>query len=133
MRINLRIILTVLMSLIDDIVIIVLAIYLMRIFGIRVPWWVIFLLVLVLLSWSSLGYWGLVKNPNLGFENMVGKTGLAVGPIRKDGTVRIGHELWYAVAREKIEQGSEIIVVGQSGLKLIVIRKPALSETEVKS
>lgn len=112
-----------LMSLIDDIVIIVLAIWVMSLFGFKVPWLVIGILALVLGAWIFIGYRALAKNPTLGFENMVGKTGLAVEPIKRKGTVRIGHELWQAAALDNIEQGIEIMVVKQSGLKLTVVKK----------
>jgi membrane-bound ClpP family serine protease len=70
----------------------------------------------------------LTKNPALGFENMVGKTGLVVGPIQRKGTVRIGHELWQATARENIEKGAEIMVVSQIGLKLTVVKTKSSPE-----
>ncbi len=123
MKINLRYIFTVLISLVDDIIIIVLAVWIMSLFGIKTPWWIIGVAARVLVAWSFIGYWALAKNPSLGFENMVGKTGLAIESIKRNGTVRIGHELWQATAMENIEQGAEIRVVSQSGLKLTVVEQ----------
>lgn len=120
MKINLRSIVTISISLIDDLIIILVVIWVMSLFGIKAPWWFIAALVVALGGWSLLGYRALTKNPAQGFENMVGKTGLAMGPLKRNGTVRIGHELWQASAIENIEAGAEVFVVSQSGLKLTV-------------
>ncbi len=129
MKINLRLILTTLISLVDDLIIVILVIWIISLFGIKVPWWLIGILAVVLGTWSLIGYRALVKNPNLGFENMVGKTGLVVEPIKRKGTVRIGHELWQATANENIDQGTEITVISQVGLKLTVVKIPSAPRT----
>jgi hypothetical protein len=85
MRINLRLLFSALISLVDDIAIIALVIRGLPLFGIRIPWWLTGIPALVLVAWSSVGYWAVVKNPQMGFENMVGKAGLAVEPIKRKG------------------------------------------------
>ena len=85
-------------------IIIALVILGMPLLGIKVPWWLIASLVLVLGAWGFMGYRATAKNPALGFENMVGKTGLAVEPLKRKGTMRIGHELWQATAIEDMSK-----------------------------
>jgi membrane protein implicated in regulation of membrane protease activity len=123
MKINLRFIFNVLISLIDDIIIFTLIVWVMSLLGIKVYWWIIVILALILGTWGFIGYRTMVKNPALGFENMVGKTGLAIEPLKRKGTVRPGHEIWQATSLDDIEQGTEVIVVGQIGLKLTVAKK----------
>lgn len=55
---------------------------------------------------------------------MIGKNGITVSPLTPRGTVRIGNELWQAESNgENIIKGSEIVVVGQTGLKITVTNK----------
>ena len=88
------------------------------------PVWSIIVLALIFLMITLAVYRALRKNPQLGFENMIGQSGLAVNPIAPKGTVKIRGELWQAVTNSKnIEAGAEIIVLEQTGLKLTVIKK----------
>jgi membrane-bound ClpP family serine protease len=107
-------------SIIDDALFIVVLIWVLAHLGIRIPWWEIGLLVLVLLTWSVISYRALLKNPTMGFENVTGKLGIVVEEIKGKGTVRIGHELWQARSRKTIPSGAQIKVVSQSGLNLTV-------------
>ena len=127
-RANLMLLFTAIASIVDDVLIIILSIWVMSILGIGTPWWFIVILVLLLLTWSFIGYRALSKNPTLGFENMVGKSGLAVESLKTLGTVRIGHELWQARSDETIKQGVQVKVIAQSGLKLTVVKGQDSSE-----
>ena len=123
-RINFRLIATLLLSLIDDAIIIAIVIFILSQFGIQIPIWAIVILVIFIFAILALIYRSLRKNPQLGFDNMVGLSGIAIEPISRKGTVRIKGELWSATAQgEKIEAGAEILVVGQNGLQLTVIKK----------
>ena len=93
------------------------------------PLWLIITLVLALSALTYVVYCALSKKPLLGFESMIGKSGLTVSPITRKGTIRIGNELWSSETNyEYIEAGVEVIVTGQTGLKLNIrkkIQKPA--------
>ena len=130
-KINLRIIITILLSLADDAIIFVIVLIVLPRLGIAVPIWAIALLAVFFFANILVGYYGLRKNPQQGFENMIGKSGVTVEPIGRKGTIRINRELWFAMTtgKDKIEAGTEITVIGQSGLKLIV--KP-LEKTTVQ-
>ena len=123
-RINIRLIFTIIVSLIEEAIILFIVIFVLSQFGIQVPLWLIITLALIFSVIAFIPYCALRKNPLLGFENMIGKSGLTVSPIARKGTVRIGRELWHAETDgENIEAGVEIIVVGQTGLKLTVVKK----------
>jgi membrane-bound ClpP family serine protease len=121
-KINLRIILTILLSLVDDALVFAIVLIVLPRLGIAIPIWSIALLAVFFLANILMGFWGLRKNPQQGFENMIGKSGVAVEPMGRKGTIRINGELWFAMTtgEDKIETGTEITVIDQSGLKLIV-------------
>ena len=128
-RINARLILTILVSLIDEAIIILVIFFVLSLFGIEMPLWLIITLVLVLSALTLVVYRALSKKPLLGFESMIGKSGMTVSPIARKGTIKIGNELWSSETDyEYIEAGVEVIVTGQTGLKLNIrkkIQKPA--------
>ena len=120
-KVNLRLIAAIALSLADEIIIIVVLALLLPLIGIEVPLWALIVVGLAFLALSFIIYRALQKSPQLGFENMIGKTGIAVEPINRKGTVKIDGELWSASTRgSRIEPGTEIIVVEQTGLKLTV-------------
>lgn len=123
-RINARLILILIVSLIDEAIIILIIFFLLSLFDIEMPLWLIITLVLVLSALTLVVYRALSKKPLLGFESMIGKSGLTVGPIARKGTIRIGNELWSSETdNEYIEAGVEVIVTGQTGLKLNIRKK----------
>ena len=60
------------------------------------------------------------KKPTTGKEGLVGEAGVAQSDIKVEGKVFIHGELWDAYSSEEIKKGSEIVVTGVEGLKLIV-------------
>lgn len=121
-RASLKYIVFAVVSLLDDAIILTLLILLVSHF-IEVPLWLIIPVGVVLVGWAVVSIVVIRKNPQLGFENMVGATGVTVGALSPKGTVRIGHELWAARADgEHIAAGIAVRVVGQSGLLLMVVK-----------
>ena len=123
-RINIRLLLTIIISLVDEAIIIFILFFMLSRFGIEMPVWLIITLVLIFSTITYVVYRALKKNPLLGFESMIGKSGTTVSQIARKGTVKIGRELWAAqVDGDNIEVGEEVTVIGQTGLKLTVIKK----------
>jgi len=113
----------VVISLLDDVIIATVLILILSHF-IRVPVWVVVVVAVMLATWATVSFLAVRRNPQLGFENMIGATGLAIEPLSPRGTIKIGHESWAAKASTgPIAAGSDVLVVGQNGLLLIVIRK----------
>ena len=123
-RINKRLLLTIIISLVDDAIIILVLFFVLSRFGIEMPVWLIITLALIFSIITYVIYRTMKKNPQLGFENMIGKSGGTVNRLARKGTVKIGWELWAAeVDGDNIEAGEEVTVVSQTGLKLTVIKK----------
>jgi membrane-bound ClpP family serine protease len=88
------------------------------------------LMIAIMVAWAGFGTWlfifttGVLKKQMLeGLNSMVGASGVAAGALDPEGMVKIKGELWRAVAEGgKIEDGEEITVVGENGLKLSVRR-----------
>ncbi len=77
-----------------------------------------------------LGSRALARKPVVGLSDMVGVKGRAVSDLAPEGTVRIKGELWEARAEgRRISAGTDVVVVGQGGLKLIVRRERPSGKT----
>jgi membrane-bound ClpP family serine protease len=71
-----------------------------------------------------MGSRALKRKPVVGLPDMVGAVGRVVSTLAPEGTVRIKGELWEARAEgRRINAGTDVTVVGQEGLKLIVRRE----------
>jgi membrane-bound ClpP family serine protease len=94
-------------------------------FGIELPF---SLLITVMIAWAAFGTWLFIfttrilkRQAQRGLSSMVGTEGSAVKTLDPKGLVKIRGELWGAVSEEgKIDAGTEVVVVGQDGLKLFV-------------
>ena len=126
-KLNPRILVAIIASLIDEIVLVVMVVWVLPRLGVAVPVWLVILLAIMFLV---AGAWTLVvvrKRPNLGFENQLGVKAEAVTRIGKKGLVRIGRENWAARTEEiEIEPGTQVVVVGQNALILSVVRDDCL-------
>ena len=123
-QINMKLVVPILASLAGRIVILVLVVLLLSHYDIRLPLWLIFATVLIISAMAFVTYRISKRNPLLGFENVIGKSGLTVGQVAGKGTVRIDRQLWHAETEDEIIEGDvEIVVVAQTGLKLTVKRK----------
>jgi len=77
-----------------------------------------------------LGSRALSRKPVVGLTDMVGARGRVVSNLAPEGTVRIKGELWEARAEgRRINTGTDVIVVGQEGLKLVVRRERPAGKT----
>jgi len=97
--------------------------------GVRMPLaGSIALLVSLMLAWGAgsfifyrKGSRALEQEPLVGLPNMLGSRGQVVKRLAPQGLVKIRGELWTAEAESgEINNGEEVIVVGQEGLKLRV-------------
>jgi membrane protein implicated in regulation of membrane protease activity len=122
-KFNAKLFLAIVLSMADEAIILVIVLVVLSKIGLHIPFWAFAALSLLFVVITLLIYRVLRKNPQLGFENMIGLNGLAVEPVGRKGTVKIDGELWAAAAKEgKIEVGSQVIVIEQTGLKLTVIK-----------
>lgn len=125
---NVRLIIAILTSLIDEIIILAIILWVLPRFNINLPWWGLALVIIAFLVYAVttfiLGSRILRKKPVAGFTDMIGLTGRVASRLAPNGFIRVEGELWEAKAeRGTINVGEEVTVVGQKGFKLIVRQK----------
>jgi membrane-bound ClpP family serine protease len=67
--------------------------------------------------------------PSSGIEGMRGDLAEVVEPIRSRGKVRYHNELWFAEAREPIDIGETVRIIGNQGLRLLVEKSSSTPNT----
>ena len=130
-----RLILAIISNLLEETALVVVVLWGLPQFGIRVPLPGLITLMVVWLAVSimiyHIGSHALQKEHMVGLPNMVGSRGRVVSPLAPGGMVKIKGELWAAKsAGGEIESGEKVIVVGQDGLKLIVRSSEAVQDSE---
>ncbi len=101
--------------------------------GINIPLWG---LIALMVAWGAyaiityrMGSRALMRKPEIVLP-LIGIKGKVVSPLAPEGIIRIKGELWQATSvGENIDNGEEVTVVGQGGLKLIV-HKSSTSDLE---
>jgi membrane-bound ClpP family serine protease len=125
---NARLIIAIVSSLIDEVIIIAVVLWILPRFDIHIPLWGLVLLIIGFVIYAVgtfvIGSRILRKKPLSGFTNMTGIEGYVTTPLAPEGFVKIKGELWKAMAENgTIMAGTNIIVISQKGLELIVRRK----------
>ena len=95
-------------------------------------------LIALMVAWGAYsvityrrGSRALKKEPLCGLPDMVGSQGEVVSPLAPEGLVRIKGELWQAKsASGRMDNGEEVTVVGQDGLKLVVRKRSTTDDVE---
>ena len=122
---NIRLTLTILATLVEEMAVILIVLLVLPRLGIHIPLPVFIALMAGLGVWAVISYRAasraLRKKPIVGLPAMVGSQGKVVSPLAPGGFVRIKDELWEAKSGgRRINTGEEVIVVKQNGLKLVV-------------
>jgi membrane-bound ClpP family serine protease len=121
-KIKIGLLTAIILSLLDEAIILAIAIIVLLQLKIDIPLWAIIVAAFLFFAVTFFAYLAIRKSPQLGFENMVGLRGITVEPVGRKGTIRINGGLWYARSRgENIMVGVEVLVVEQIGLKLTVV------------
>lgn len=125
---NTRLIIAIITSLIDEIIIVALILWVLPRFGIHVPWWGLVLVIVAFVVYAvtvfTLGSRILKKKPLAGLSDMLEMEGKTQGRLAPAGFVKIEGELWEARSGAGvIEAGVEVVVVAQEGLRLVVREK----------
>jgi membrane protein implicated in regulation of membrane protease activity len=102
--------------------------WLMPLFGIVIPLWVVILVLAGFAVFSyfmyRIGHPTILYEPVNSPESIIGSTGIVERALNPEGYVRVCGELWQASGTEgNIERGEEVIVASIEGLKLTVVRK----------
>jgi membrane protein implicated in regulation of membrane protease activity len=122
---NTRLIVAIVTSLIDELIIVGVILWVLPRFGIRIPWWGLTLIIVAFVIYAVtvfvLGSRILKKKALAGLSDMLGMEGKTTGRLAPHGFVKIAGELWEADSQSgSLEAGVVVVVVGQQGLKLLV-------------
>ena len=113
-------------TVIEEVVLIAVLLWLLPHFGISISIWLSAVLVLAWAAWSYLTYQlgkrSIGKPPVVGPEAMVGIICKTTTPLCPEGCVQAGIELWRARSISgDIDAGVEVVIVGMKRLTLFVI------------
>ena len=120
-----RLILAIVSTTLEEVAIVVIWRWGLPQLGINLP---LSVLIGIMAAWAafSVGNFIIVtrvlrKQAMVGLPTMIGSKGKVTSPLAPEGLVRIKSERWSATSLEgNIDQGEEVMVVGEDGLKLIV-------------
>jgi len=124
-----RLIMAIINSVLEQTALVVIVLWGLPKMGVEMPLWGSIVLLVVLMKvwgiWSIIlyrkGSQALKMKPVVGLSSMVGSRGEVVRSLTPEGLVKIRGELWVAEAESgEVNPGSEIVVVGQDRLKLVV-------------
>ena len=123
-----RLILTILATLVEEIAIVLIVLLVLPRFGVHIPRPALVAIVAGLVVYGVISCRvvsrAVRKKPMVGLPDMVGGRGRVVKPLVPEGVIKIKDELWEArSAGHEIDIGEEVLVVEQSGLKLVVRKK----------
>ena len=122
-----RLILAIVSTTLEEAALVVIVIWGLPQIGIHIP---LTGLIVLMLAWVGvsvflyrMGSQALRRKPVAGLSDMIDSKGKVVRPLAPDGVIRIKGELWEAKsAGRRIKTGTEVTVIGQDGLKLVVRR-----------
>ncbi len=128
-----RLILAIISTLLEETALAVIVLLGLPMLEVHIPIPGLIALMMAWLAWSVFiyraGSQALKRKPVISLP-VIGSKGKLVSPLVPEGLVRIEGELWVATsASKKINVGTEVIVVEQEGLKLVVRKsRPGNSE-----
>ena len=123
-----RLILAIISTILEESAIAVIVLVGLPHLDIHVPLWG---LIALMVAWGAysittyrMGSRALRKKPEIVLP-LISSKGKVVSPLTPGGIIRIKGELWQATSIDgNIDNGEEVTVVGQDGLKLICMRNP---------
>jgi membrane protein implicated in regulation of membrane protease activity len=125
---NTRLIIAIVTSLIDEVIIVAVVLWVLPKFDIHLPLWGLALLIIGFVIYAVgtfvIGSRILNKKPIPGMTNMIGIEGCVTTALAPRGFVKIKGELWKARPESgTLISGTNIIVISQKGLELVVRKK----------
>jgi membrane-bound ClpP family serine protease len=122
---NGRLVIAIISTIAEEAAILIIGIWLLPMVGIKIPALLIVGIMAIWFGWSVFTYrkgtWALGHKPVKGLVNMIDMNGIVVKSLQPDGLVKIHGELWKGSSISgSIEVGTEVTVVRQEGLKLLV-------------
>ena len=114
--------LTITTSLLEQVALVAVVLWLLPKVAIDIPLWGLILMMIALGVYNYISYRlgkkAIVKKPMISLD--IGSRGRTTTPISPTGYVRVNGELWQASSNSKIDAGKEITVVGIDGMTLVI-------------
>jgi membrane-bound serine protease (ClpP class) len=111
-------------TLLEEVALVAVVLWLLPRFGINIPLWGLILLMVALGAYAYITYRlsqkALDKKPMISPEAIVGSKCKATTPLAPEGYIRVSGELWRASSSSNVNAGEEVIVVGIEGMTLLV-------------
>jgi len=111
-------------NLLEVVVIVLIAVYVLPVWDVHIP---IYGIVLLAAAWLLIsvavyrkGSRALTRRVTPGLTDMTGSKGVVVRELALEGKVRIGGEIWHAHSHKPLETGRRVTVVAQQGMLLEV-------------
>jgi len=128
-----RLLIAIVSTLLEEVAFLVVGVWLLPLWGVKIPLPAIIAIMIIWLSWSIFTYRkgtrALMQKPVSGLANMVGSTGIVVKELTPDGLVKIKGELWKSHSNSgHVEKGASVVVIGQDRLKLFVFPQSSASD-----
>jgi len=125
MKVNSRILITVLATLAEEIALVVFVLLGLPMLGVEIPLGGLIAIMSGIAVYGVISYRlgsrALMKKPRAGLCEMVGLKGEVVETLAPDGVVKIGSEFWSArTGGPAIHKGEVVTVIERSGLQLVV-------------
>jgi len=120
--------LIVLVSLLDDAVVLALIFIGLWLFHVEITWWIILIVIVAIVTFFLIMHKAVIpaimRRKMSGAEGMLGMTGEVTETLCPKGTVKINGEYWKAVCNEgDVNTGEEVEVLRITRLKLEVRKK----------
>jgi membrane-bound ClpP family serine protease len=120
--------LIILVSLIDDVIILAVVIGVLWYFKVKLPIWAMIFIGLALGAFIFVRTWAVLpslrRKKVTGAEGMIGMTGEVVTSLKPNGVVKVGSEYWQAKSLDgDVETGEDVEIQRVDRLKLEVKRK----------
>ncbi|WP_297501162.1 NfeD family protein [Thermococcus sp.] len=113
----------------DEVVVGLFLIWVLPSFGVKVPLWVVAVVIAVLLAKDFrvvpfILRGGLSTRPQIGSESLIGRTAVVVEDLKPEGLVKVDGELWSAVCLNgNAMRGEKVAIVRVRGTRVLVERR----------
>jgi membrane protein implicated in regulation of membrane protease activity len=112
--------------------------WLLPLFNVNIPLWVLGILMAALAVYSSVMYRvgapTFLMKPKVAAETIIGNDGKVTRRLAPEGYVKVQGVLWKATCLEsELEVGDDVVVVGIKGLRLIVCPKERTAQDKKSS
>ncbi len=114
-------------TVVDVAALLIVMLWVLPLFNIYVPWWILVILVAIELGVSCftyiMGRRALSKKITYGPEAIIGSEGIVASALNPTGYIKVRGELWKASCQSELKVGDEVVVIKMEGMKLTVVPK----------